>query len=407
MSSKKILVKEAPKEFLQYNEVDLSPECLPNPIFKEMKSPPELDPSTGKQIKAGVGYYTAPLIHKTRGKDGKLRVDRAFQVEGPIMTSEGGIVVRKKAGKGYEASVWVPHDLEKKEMSDFIGEPIDAADFAKMPEKNTVNEEGIITENGKESVGFLSQLHLRLLLFAFDKRADIGISDCKKLANFEGKFKHPLKFTYNPDGTVMLGKNPTKYWKVFLLGNPEGKCKRAPFSIPVPISEEYPEGEQVMDWCFLQDVRLIFRPLITFKSIYCGSDKLSIQCEISSGVVYSFEPLNNNCLQTITLSKAREDTSLIQTLQEQLAKAREQLTKNGKPTLKLAEALEEKGEEKKSGLQLKNDEPKKSEEPKTSKKASKKIEESEEEEEEPVTLKKSSKLKKSKETEAEDTTELL
>lgn len=407
--SSKIVVKEAPKEFPQYDEVDLSPECLPKPVFKEMKSQGTLDPETGKMKGAGIPYYSAQLIHKTRGKDGKLRVDKSFQVEGPVTRANGGIVVKKKDNGKYEACIFVSHNIEDPEMAKFVGEPMDAADFSAMPEKNVVNEEGIITEKGRESVGFLSQLHLRLLLFAFEERGNIGITDCRKLANFEGKFKHPLKFTCNPDGTIMLGKNPTKYWKLFLLGNPEGKCRKANFSIPCPITDETPDGEQVLDWCFLQDVELVFRPLYTFKSIYCGSDKLSIQCEISSGVVYSFTPINNSCLQTVTLSKAREDTAMIQNLQEQLAKAREQLAKNGKPTLKLTTDIEKKDEkkdEKKGNSLVFEDEPKKNskkEDAEDDNKKSKKKEVAEDDdnkkskkpvEEEPIVLKKSSKSKK-------------
>jgi hypothetical protein len=352
------------------------------------------------------------------------------------MRSNGGIAIRRKDDGKYEASIFVSHDIENKEMAKFVGEPMDAADFAAMPEKNVVNEEGIVTEKGKESVGFMSQLHLRLLLFAFDKRDNIGIKGCRKLANFEGKFGHPLKFNCNPDGSIMLGKNPTKYWKVFLMGNPEGKCRKANFSMPVPISEENPDGELVMDWCFLQEVELVFKPLLTFKSLYSGGDKIYIISEISSGVIISFTPINNACLQTITLNKLREDPSLLQSLQEQLAKAKETIAKNGKPTLKLTEIVEKKdedGEKKtKGGNSLKFEE---DDEPKN-KKSSKKSKDEEEDDEpknkksskkdvvididdEPkknskkatdedgeVTLKKPNKLKKAKDVEEDGATEL-
>lgn len=427
----KIQIKEAPKEFPQYDEVDLSPECLPEPVFKEMKSPDKKDPETGKVTATGITYYSAPLIHKTRGPDGKLRVDKYFQVEGPVMRSNGGIAIRRKDDGKYEASIFVSHDIENKDMAKFVGEPIDAEEFGKMPEKNVRDEEGKITEHGKESVGFMSQLHLRLLLFAFEKRDNIGIKGCRKLANFEGKFGHPLKFNCNPDGSIMLGKNPTKYWKVFLMGNPEGpgKCRKANFSMPVPISEENPDGELVLDWCFLQEVELVFKPLITFKSVYSGGDKIYIISEISSGVVLNFTPINNSCLQTITLNKVREDTALLENLQEQLAKAKEAIAKNGKPTLKLTEIekKDEDGGKKGKGNMLKFEE---DDEPKA-KKTAKKQKDDEEEEEQPkksskkdvvihiddepkksskkapeedaeITLKKPIKTKKPKEVEPED-----
>jgi hypothetical protein len=338
----KLITEEKVKEFLQYDKVELDPESFPEPEFEKKTPKAGVDPETGKTEEV-IPYYSAPLIHKTRGADGKYRTDQKFEVEGPILTSDGGIVVRKAKGK-YQASVWVSHDLDNEMVKNFCGAPIDASDFMKMPEKTITDEEGEVTP-GKDSLGFFSQLYLRCVCYAFAKRDKIGVTGCKGIAGFEALFKHPLKWTYNPDGTPMDGRNPSKYYNVFLLGDPSNKGRKAPFAMPVEECKEFPTGEMELDWCLLQDVRLSFRPLLEFASIYCGGGKLSIQVKIKSAVVYGFPRLSNTCQQKVTLAEARKDGDLLSTLKEQLAKAREMMASSG-GGLKLAEPIKKKdGEE--------------------------------------------------------------
>src|SRR5579871_3951893 len=105
MEHKSAKAEAKPKEFLQTSNVDLSPECFPKPVFDRKTVTPKVDPTTNTQ-EDPITYWTAPIIHKTKGVDGKIRTDSKFEVEGPILTSEGGIVVKKKGGR-YLASVWV------------------------------------------------------------------------------------------------------------------------------------------------------------------------------------------------------------------------------------------------------------------------------------------------------------
>lgn len=414
----KQVAEEKVRTFLQYNTIELDPESFPEPEFEKKTPEPGIDPETGKPEKV-IPYYSAPLVHRTRQPNGKMVTDQYFEVEGPRLISNGGLLVRKDKGK-YAASILVSHSQDDKEVRAFCGDPIDGADFMKMAEKTTTDEEGN-TVPGKESLGFWSQLYLRCLCYCFLKRDKIGIRDCKGIAGFEALFTNPIRWTTNPDGSIMEGRDPTKFYKVNLFGDPTTTKRKASFAMAVEVSKEFPDGTMDLDWALLQNVRLDFKPLFIIKSIYAGGKGLSIQLTIKSAVVFGFTPIDMSCQQKTALSEQRKDGNLLKSLQEQLARAREMIAANG-GGIKLAEPIkskEEKEEEAKSGGKAKKvvkkidlDEEEEQEEKSVKSKKSvagtlkkppkKKVESADEaeevEEEKPKKTKKTGGKKKSKET---------
>ena len=368
----KQVAEEKVKTFLQYNTIELDPESFPEPEFEKKTPEPGIDSETGKPEKV-IPYYSAPLIHRTRQPNGKMVTDQYFEVEGPRLISNGGLLIRKDKGK-YAASILVSHSQDDKEVRAFCGDPIDGADFMKMPEEAATDDEGNKIP-GRNSLGFWSQVYLRCLCYCFDKRDKIGIKGCKGIAGFEALFSNPLRWTTNPDGSIMEGRDPTKFYKVNLFGDPATTKRKASFAMAVEVSKEFPDGTMDLDWALLQNVRLDFKPLFIIKSIYAGGKGLSIQLSVKSAVVFGFTPIDMSCQQKTALSEQRKDGDLLKSLQEQLAKAREMIAANG-GGIKLADPIKSKEE--------KEEEAKNASKPK---KAVKKVDLDEEEEEEEKTTK--------------------
>lgn len=295
---------------LQWSDIKLTPEYFPDPVFARQQSEPKTDPETGKISQAT--YYSAPLAIKIKDPEsGKLRQLPFFEFEGPIMKSAGGINIRRENGR-VQASIWTSLNLQDKEndMLSFTGFPMDPDDWEKMPEISTEDEEG------RDKVGFLTQLHMRCMSAAYKDRKSIGVDGIKNRSAFEGVFKSPLRWNTNQEGQVVEGSNPNRYWNIFLRGDPDKKGHRkAPFSIPA----DNKEGELTLPWSVLQDAEVTFKPLIRVKSIYAGGGKLSFQMEIMSAVVYDFVRLNSRSAQTGTIKALSADKALVTKLAEQLA----------------------------------------------------------------------------------------
>src|SRR5258706_391923 len=174
--SKNIKSAKEPKVFLQYDTIKLGPENFPEPSFDKKQSKPKIDPETG-ELGEQITYFSAPLIYKKADSKGRLVAEQFFDVEGPIMVSKGGIVV-KKDGARFRASIWCSHPLKDPVMARYCGFPVEPADFEKMAEESTDETPG------KDSVGFLTQFYLRCLLASFKVRKAIGV-DAKKIEGFE------------------------------------------------------------------------------------------------------------------------------------------------------------------------------------------------------------------------------
>lgn len=312
--------KEETKEktFLEATEVSLNPDYFVDQAFSEKKSKPKVDKETGKESQ--IVYYSAPLSIKANNSKGEPRAMESFVVEGPLMTSKRGIKVMCKDGK-WEASIKCIHNTEDPETVAFCGWPVDPKDWKKMPE--ITENRGMENEvRGRDQVGFMTSLYMRCLWNAFANRKAINL-EVTKIEGLEGVFKNPLKWATTDDGTLMPDVKPTRWYKVVLFGDPEKpETGKANFTMSVPKTEKNKKGEMVLDWCYLMNAKLALRPLLRFKSVYCGAGKVSIQMDMLGGVIDDFDPCNTSSEQTKTLDKQRADTDRVQHLQDQLAKAR-------------------------------------------------------------------------------------
>ena len=314
----KVVAKE-PKVFLQYDTIKLDSDHFPEPNFDKKQSKAKIDPETG-ELGEQITYFSAPFIYKKEDSKGRLVAEEYFDVECPIMVSKGGIVV-KKEGARYRASMWCSHPIKDENMRRYCGLPMEPGEFEKMPEVSTDDVPG------KDSVGFLTQIHLRCMLAAYKVRKAIGV-DARKLEGFESLFTSMLRWSTNDDGSVVENRDPNIYYTLKLIGDPTKKnCMKAPFSMAVPITEQNPKGEVVVPWEYLQESLVTFKPVIRFKSIYAGGKKCSIQAEIISAVLYDFEPITIASEQVVTLAEVRANEEQVTRLAEQLKKAEELLGK--------------------------------------------------------------------------------
>lgn len=343
MSAAKVIktVAKEPKVFLQYDTIKLDPEHFPEPVFDKKQSKPKIDPETG-ELGEQINYFSAPLKYKKEDSRGRLVTEEYFDVEGPIMVSKGGIVV-KKDGARYRASIWCSHPIKDETMLKYCGMPMEPSEFDKMPEVSTDDTPG------KDSVGFLTQFHLRCLLAAFKVRKAIGV-DARKIEGFESLFTSLLRWSTNDDGSLVENRDPNIYYNILLVGDPTKKGhKKAPFSMACDVTEQNPKGEVVVPWEYLQESLVTFKPVIRFKSIYAGGKKCSIQMEIISAVLYDFEPIVVASEQVITLAEVRQDTERVTRLADQLRKAEELLGKDCGLKLTNAVKKDKEGKEVKDG----------------------------------------------------------
>jgi hypothetical protein len=292
------------KHCLQYNNVDLNPDAFPAPIFEKKLFPGQMDPETGR-VEEIFPVYTAPLIHNTKDAKGKYRQDKFFEVEGPLLTSETGIEISYNQNRNkYQATCQVQHDLSNEDISNFCGIPMENKDFDDL------------SEEGKSKVGFMSQLYYRCLYYAYRERNKLGIR-ANNINSFEACFPPLIKWDYNSNGEPLEGRNPYKRYRVLLKGDLRYNHTKAVFSIPAKKDKNNKRGEIVLPWRKMQDVQLIFRPLLRFIDINCGAGRITINCQIVSAVVYGFTKVTLFCRQEATLALAREDEDLLEQLLEQ------------------------------------------------------------------------------------------
>lgn len=292
-------------QHLQYSNVDLSPECFPEPAFEKKLFQPIMDPETGR-MGHPCPYYIAPLIHKTRDSKGRLRTDTKFLVEGPILSSVGGIQLRKGSNNKYVASIPVLHDIYDEEIRKYCGIPMDAKQFAKLP------------VDTKSTIGFLTQLYLRCISYVFDNRNKLDLH-VRCIEALEAYFVNTLKWENDIDGELIEGRSPFRWYPILLKGNISNPNHiKAPFSIPCKKTPNNRKGQIVLPWSRLQNVELRFRPLLEFTHIDVINDKITIQSRIISAVVYGFTSISTICRQEVALANAREDEDLLQELQYDL-----------------------------------------------------------------------------------------
>lgn len=295
--------------FFPYDQITLNEQTFPKLVFERKESQQKPDPETGK-LSDKVTYYSAPLAFNYKNpKNGKMMRAPRMLIQGPKMKSNGGIQLKENNGR-MQASMWCSHDMTDEKINNFIGYPVEPDDWIKMPDISTDEEDG------RDSIGFMSNLHQMCMDSAYECRGSIGVTGIKNRSAFEAIFKNPYKFRHNPDGTVVPGCNPSKYYNLYLMGDIRKKGHRkAIMSIPA----NNKDGETVLDWAFLKDADVEFIPLFNFKSVYCGGGKLSLQMEIVSAVITSFVKQDSKGKQVETIQALREDKALLNTLQDQLA----------------------------------------------------------------------------------------
>jgi hypothetical protein len=300
------------------NEIDLSsPKSFPEIIFEKKQTQPKPDPETGKTEKPQT-YNTAPLIYNHFNKKTKKYVPQTrWLVKGPVMTSRGGIVAESKQGRWGAYILCSSLDPKDPGMSEFLGSPLDLSAWLKMPEESTDDTVG------RDAIGFMQNLHLRCMEYAFPVRKNLGMDSVKKADSFESVFKSPIKWKTDANGNPVEGAPASAFWKVFLMGDPNKlTTRKATFSIPDPSSKT---GETVLPWRYLQECEMTFEPLLLIKSCYAGGGKGSIQIEIVSAVVHDFKRLNSEGQQKELIEKYTEDTTLVSKLAEQLEQMKELL----------------------------------------------------------------------------------
>jgi hypothetical protein len=296
---------------------NLNSETFPPPVFQKKLSKPKVDKETGKTEQ--VSYYSANLsaCYKDKKSGEVIKCDQIF-VEGPLLETANGIYT-KKNNDAWGASILVQLPLSNSELDSFAGPPIDMDAWESMPEETTTDSKGK-TIPGKDSVGFMQQLRYRCLDAAFLARGGIEIRGVRNKDGFEPLFKNPLRWQTNPEtGIIREGTDPAMYINLKLYGNPltAGQGSKAVFSMPVTDTSLSNTGELTIDWKYLTNAKIQFRPVFYISSVTCAAGKLSIKIQMVSAVVHSFEPSVADSMQRETIRALAQDTTVVSKLAQQ------------------------------------------------------------------------------------------
>lgn len=270
------------------------------------QSKPRADPNNPSAPPQSVTYQVTSLQYEYDVKDektGQVTKNVApLAVEAPELFSPMGIATKFNSN-GYEAaSLFTIFDFRKGEVKNFCS----------LGESHT----GM-------AAGFWQQLYSWCLNRIWELRSQIPtVQRLPAKEALLGMFAYPIYFSRDPStGDVVSGSNPSKYFNLLCRGKPGSAMRKETlFKAPIVTGEVGGKKQfQTIPWDLLKNVEMVFKPVITFKQLYIGGGKVSLQFEITSAVVKSATPINSTSAQKESLNEYAADASVAAAITEQIA----------------------------------------------------------------------------------------
>ena len=317
-------------ETLKVNHLNFDPKRLIKTQLETKQSKPRPNPERPQDPPQSVTYNELALMYEYDTVDAggnPCRVIAPLQVEGPVLTSPVGIGIKPGQNGGENASIFTQFDMTNTEVAAFVA----------------------LGDEKGDGAGFWERLYRACLHRIFEIRGEVkSLGRITKIEGLEGVFGYPIFWKRDSLGQIMPGTNPSKYFNLINYGKPGSfQRKETLFNIPVrdekdPGTPENPNWKK-LDWKLLTSgVEMKFQPLITFKKIYIGGGKASLQFEIKSAMVTHVVRANTVSGQKDTLEKASRDENTVRSIMQQV----EALTRAFSDSVTLQEKAADKEKEK-------------------------------------------------------------
>jgi hypothetical protein len=258
------------------------------------QSKPRIDEKNPQAGAQSVSYQVTSMQYEytVKDKDGKeCKIVGPLAIEGPELVSKTGITTKLNASGFESASLFTTFNLLDPEVKSFCS----------LGEKHCG-----LTE------GFWQLIYKWCLDRIWELRGQIPtVQRLPAKEALLGMFAYPIFFARDPSTSeVVSGANPSKYFNLMCYGK-SGSASRKETLFKVPISTGEVAGikqYQTLQWKYLSEVEMVYRPIIKFKQLYIGGGKVTMQFEITSAVVTSAVPVNSTSAQKDTLASYEADS---------------------------------------------------------------------------------------------------
>lgn len=286
-------------KFTEFNPANMVPASL-----DAKQSKPRVDPANPGAGAQSVSYHVTALLYEydvvdQRGNPAK--VVAPLSVEAPELYSPQGIQSKINA-QGFEtASLFTVFDMTKDDVKAFCS---------------------LGPEHTGMAAGFWQVFYKWCMERVWALRMNIPtVARLPAPEALLGMFNYPLFFTRDPaTSKVTAGSNPSKYFNLLCYGKP-GSATRKETLFKVPITDGEVAGKKqyrTLPWSILRSVEMIYKPIITFKQLYIGGGKITLQFEISSAVVRHVVPINSESVQDSSLAEYESNDTVRSTIAAQI-----------------------------------------------------------------------------------------
>ena len=283
------------------NHLNFDVNRLIKTALESKTSKPKPDPNNPNGQPISLQYNTSSIMYEydVLDKDGKTcKVVAPLCVEGPELSSPSGVLTKTQANGFDSASIFTNFDLTDPEVAQFVS-------FGTPP--------GSDGQGGKDS-GFWESFYRACMNRVWDIKGQIPfLARIPTKAGLEGLFGYPIFFMRDPNTSqIVSGKNPSKYFNLVSYGKPGSFTRKETlFTVPIEIKKIGDRVQyQKLDWKFLKGVEMRFKPLITFKQLYMGAGKVSLQFEITSAIVTHIIQANTQSAQSDSLAKYASNSTI-------------------------------------------------------------------------------------------------
>ena len=291
-------------EQLHIKHSEFNPTCMVKTSLDSKQSKPKLDPQNPTAGLQSVSYHVSQILYEYSSTDQKgnpCKVVAPLAVECPELYSPIGILSKINV-QGYEtASLFTVFDMTKQDIKSFCS---------------------LGKEHSGLDPGFWQVFYKWCMQRVWELRSQIPtVARLPAIEALLGMFAYPLYFARDPvSSQVMVGSNPSKYFNLLCHGQ-SGSVTRKETLFKAPISDGDVAGKKqfrTIPWKYLQSVEMVFMPIITFKQLYIGGGKVTLQFEITSAVVKHVIPINSSCAQDSTLAEYESNDDVRNTITAQI-----------------------------------------------------------------------------------------
>lgn len=278
--------------YVEHNE--FNPDQMVKTALESKQSKPRVDPANPTAGAQSVTYQLMTLMYEytVPTKDGvNNKVVAPLAVQAPEIFSPQGIMTKVNA-QGFEtASIFVMFDMTKPDVQAFCSLGKD--------------------HNGMDP-GFFQLLYRWCVNRVWELRSQIPtVARLPSPEAMLGMFPYPLYYSRDPmTNKVVPGSNPSKYFNLMSRGK-RGSVMRKETQFKAPLVEGEVAGKKEYksySWEMLESAAVLLRPIISFKQIYIGGGKVSLQMEITSAVVLDAKPAGSASIQDAALANYAADT---------------------------------------------------------------------------------------------------